>query len=113
MTRRGHPRLASITTSRRVRLTRQAVGLIDGWRGPQGLTFSAALEALARLGLRQARPDAFHVPLEGTPRGARRGELARVADLLPPPGMERHPEREQPQERADDRPRRPEREPEG
>jgi Uma2 family endonuclease len=39
--------------------------------------------------------------------------VLRVADLLPPPGMERHPEREQPQERADDRPRRPEREPEG
>jgi Uma2 family endonuclease len=39
--------------------------------------------------------------------------VLRVADLLPPPGMERHPEREPPQERADDRPRRPERDSEG
>jgi hypothetical protein len=90
MTRRGHPRLASTTAPRRVRLTRQAVGLIDGWRGPQGLNFSAALEALARLGLRQARPDAFYVPLEVTLRGDVRGEQARVVALLAAAALDAH-----------------------
>jgi Uma2 family endonuclease len=39
--------------------------------------------------------------------------VLRVADLLPPPGMERHPEREQPRERAPDRDRERGPEPEG
>jgi hypothetical protein len=90
MTRRGHPRLAYTTAPKRVWLTPQAVELIDGWRGRQGLTFSAALEALARLGLRQAPPDAYCAPLEAALRGAVRGELARVTALLAASALDAH-----------------------
>jgi hypothetical protein len=90
MTRRGHTRQAYTTAPKRVRLTPQAVRLIDSWRGLQGLTFSAALEALARLGLRQASPDAYCAPLEATPRGTVRGELARVMALLAASALDAH-----------------------
>jgi hypothetical protein len=90
MTRRGHPRLAYTTAPKRVWLTPEAVDLVEGWRGRQGFTFSAALEALARLGLRQAPPDAYAAPLEAAVRGTVRGELARVAALLAASALDAH-----------------------
>ena len=87
------PRYARATgTTRRkcVWFTPGTIAPVEGWAALQGLTFSAAAEALLRLGLRGAPPEAFTPSLEATVRGAVRDELGRVTALLASAAIDAH-----------------------
>lgn len=84
-----HPRRIA-TQSKHVHLSHDASARIDAWARLQGLSFSAALETLARLGLQQAPPDAYAAPLEAAVRGTVRDELGRVTALLASASLDAH-----------------------
>lgn len=84
-----HPRRIA-TLRKHVHLSHEAAGRIDAWARLQGLSFSAALETLARLGLQQAPPDAYAAPLEAAVRGTVRDELGRVTALLASASLDAH-----------------------
>lgn len=73
----------SIPTHRKqVRLTPETIEAVDLFASLQGMNFSAALEALTRLGLKDAPPDAYAAPLEAAVRSTVQAEMARVTALL-------------------------------
>lgn len=76
----GHPRRD--THRKNIRLSPEAIERIDLWASLQNMTFSAALETLALLALKDAPPDAYIGPLEAAVRGTVRAEMARVTALL-------------------------------
>jgi hypothetical protein len=70
------------TEPKRVYLTPEARGLVQEWADREGVTFSAAIETLARLGLRQDPRDAWGPALAAKVVGAVRADLARYRALL-------------------------------
>ena len=85
----GHPRPGPVQR-RQVTLTPEAAELVEDWAGRQGMSFSAALETLARLGLKQAPPDAYAGALEAAVRGVAREEMARQTALLASASVDAH-----------------------
>jgi hypothetical protein len=71
-------------------LTPETTARVDRWATEQGLTFSAAAEALLRLGMDDAPVGAFTAPLEATVRGSVRDELGRVTALLASAAIDAH-----------------------
>jgi len=85
----GHPRKVAVER-RHVCLTLEAAALVEDWAGRQGMSFSAALETLARLGLKQAPPDAYAGALEAAIRSVAREEMARQTALLASASVDAH-----------------------
>ena len=85
-----HPRAAGTTRRKCVWLTPESVARVDRWAGEQGLTFSAAAEALLRLALNDPPAGAFTAPLEATVRGSVRDELGRVTALFASAAIDAH-----------------------
>jgi hypothetical protein len=71
-------------------LTPETTARVGRWATEQGLTFSAAAEALLRLGMDDAPIGAFTAPLEATVRGSVRDELGRVTALLASAAIDAH-----------------------
>jgi hypothetical protein len=87
--RRRRPRQVA-TVKKHVHLTPEAVALVETFAARQDTSFSGALETLARLGARQAPPDAYAGVLEAAVRGAAREELARHTALLASASVDAH-----------------------
>ncbi|MDQ3701434.1 MAG: hypothetical protein M3442_11005 [Chloroflexota bacterium] len=85
-----HPRAAGTTRRKCVWFTPKTVARVERWAAEQGMTFSAAAEALLRLGLQDAPVGAFTAPLEATIRGTVRDELGRVTALLASAAIDAH-----------------------
>jgi hypothetical protein len=77
----GHPRAAGTTRQKCVWLTPTTTTRVEAWAALQGQTFSAAAEALLRLGLADAPPDALAPVLELAVAGAVKEAMARVVAL--------------------------------
>jgi hypothetical protein len=76
-----HPNHAR-TEPKRVYLTPEARAAVQAWADSQGVTFSAGIETLARLGLQQDPRDAWGPALAAKVVGAVRADLARYRALL-------------------------------
>ena len=87
--RRRRPRQVA-TVKKHVHLTAEAVALVETFAARQDTSFSGALETLARLGARQAPPDAYAGVLEAAVRGAAREELARQTALIASASVDSH-----------------------
>ena len=88
---RGHPRAPYSTWRKTVWLSPEAIDLVGAWRAHQpGMTFSAAVETLTRLGLRQPLSDAIAAPLEAAVRAAVKAEMARTVTLLASASVDAH-----------------------
>ncbi len=85
-----HPRATGTTQRKGTWFTPETIARVEQWAALQGLTFSAAAEALLRLGLRSAPPEAFTPSLEATVRGSVRDELGRVTALLASSAIDAH-----------------------
>ena len=70
------------TEPKRVYLTPEARAAVQAWAAAQGVTFSAGIETLARLGLQQDPRDAWGPALAAKVTGAVRADLARYRALL-------------------------------
>jgi hypothetical protein len=86
---RGHPRKGPVER-RQVTVTPEAAGMVAAWAALQGVSFSGALEALARRGLEQVPPDAYAGVLEAAVRGTVRHEMSRVTALLASASIDAH-----------------------
>jgi hypothetical protein len=87
--RRRRPRQVA-TVKKHVHLTPEAVALVETFAARQDTSFSGALETLARLGARQAPPDAYAAVLEAAVRGAAREELGRQTALMASASVDAH-----------------------
>jgi hypothetical protein len=76
----GHPRPGPVER-RNITLTPATAQRVEAWAALQGLTFSAAADALLRLGLQDAPPDAYAPVLELAVAAAVKQELARLTAL--------------------------------
>ncbi|HEX5501892.1 MAG TPA: hypothetical protein VFW96_04685, partial [Thermomicrobiales bacterium] len=70
------------TVRKTVWMTEEAIACVQAWADAQGITFSAAVEALARLGMRQAPAEAVAPALVSAVRQEIRGQARRIAGLL-------------------------------
>src|SRR5829696_3309381 len=70
------------TERKQVCLTPEGRGLIQAWAEQEGVSFSAAIETLARVGLRQDPRDAWGPALAAKVTAAVRADLARYRALL-------------------------------
>jgi hypothetical protein len=70
------------TEPKRVYLTPEARALVQQWADREGVTFSAGIETLARLGLQQDPRDAWGPALAAKVVGAVRADLGRYRALL-------------------------------
>jgi hypothetical protein len=85
-----HPRAPGSTRRKCVWFTPETIARVEEWAARQGLTFSAAAEALVRFGMRDAPSGAFTAPLEAAIQGTVRGELGRVTALLASAAIDSH-----------------------
>jgi hypothetical protein len=85
-----HPRAPGTTRRKCIWLTPATSARVQRWSAEQGLTFSAAAEALLRLALNDPPAGAFTAPLEATVRGSVRDELGRVTALLASAAIDAH-----------------------
>jgi hypothetical protein len=76
-----HPNFTR-TERKQVCLTPEGRGLIQAWAQQEGVSFSAAIETLARVGLQQDPRDAWGPALAAKVVGAVRADLARYRALL-------------------------------
>jgi hypothetical protein len=76
-----HPNYAR-TERKQVCLTPEGRGLIQRWADQEGVSFSAAIETLARVGLQQDPRDAWGPALAAKVVGAVRADLGRYRALL-------------------------------
>jgi hypothetical protein len=77
----GHPNHVR-TERKQVCLTPEGRDLIQRWAQQEGISFSAAIETLARVGLRQDPHDAWAPALAAKVVGAVRADLGRYRALL-------------------------------
>jgi hypothetical protein len=70
------------TRAKHVYLTEDARAAVQGWADREGVTFSAAIETLARLGLQQDPREAWGPALAAKVVGAVRADLGRYRALL-------------------------------
>jgi hypothetical protein len=77
----GHPRPSGTTKRYAVWLTPATRARVEAWAALQGCTFSAAAEALLRLGLEDAPPDGLAPVLELAVTGAVKEAMARVVAM--------------------------------
>ncbi len=70
------------TARKHVRLTHEGQAAVQAWADRRGISFSAALESLARLGLGQATEDALAPALVSVVRVEVQRQIHRLASLL-------------------------------
>lgn len=70
------------TTRKHIRLTHEGQAAVQDWADQRGISFSAALETLARLGLGQATDEAIAPALVSVVRHEVQRQMHRLASLL-------------------------------